>query len=144
MNYNRASSAAAGLAVLFATAVSAAPAQASGGGHDVRTSGSCSNGAGVWKLKGKHDDGRLEVEFEVDTNQVGQVWHVRITDNGDVVVNRDFTTTAPSGSFRRRRPANHAAPTPSAPTPSAATGCAAAWCGSDPDQGRLISWSTDC
>jgi hypothetical protein len=63
----------------------------------------------VWQLKGKADNGRIEIEFEVDTNQVGQVWHVRITDNGDVVVNRNFTTQAPSGSFRAAaRPANRA------------------------------------
>ena len=102
--------AAAGFAVLCAGAVVAAPAQAShGGGDAVRTSGACSNGPGVWKLKGKADNGVIEVEFEVDTNRVGQVWHVRITDNGDVVVNRDVTTKAPSGSFTvHARPTNRA------------------------------------
>ena len=70
-----------------------------GGADAVRTSGHCTNGAGVWALKAKPDDGLLEIEFEVDTNHVGQLWHVRITDNGSVVVNRDVRTKAPSGSF---------------------------------------------
>ena len=50
-----------------------APAVASdGGGGDVRTSGSCS-GRAHWKLKAKPDDGRIEVEGEVDSNRSGQV-----------------------------------------------------------------------
>jgi hypothetical protein len=110
MNYKRAGAAATGLAMACTGLFVATPALASHGGSDaIRTSGQCAHGAGVWKLKGKADDGRIEVEFEVDTNQVGQTWHVRITDNGDVVVNRDFTTVAPSGSFSvQRRPANKA------------------------------------
>ena len=73
----------------------------------IRTPAQCTNGAGVWKLKGKPDDGRLEIEFEVDTNRVGQVWHVRITDNGNVVATRDFTTLAPERVVQvERRPAN--------------------------------------
>jgi hypothetical protein len=100
MKHYTAMAAATGLALLCATAVVAGPAQArSHGGDAVRTSGNCTNGRGVWALKAKPDDGRLEIEFEVDTNQVGQLWHVRITDNRHVVVNRDVRTKAPSGSF---------------------------------------------
>jgi hypothetical protein len=100
MNYKRSTAAAAGLAMFCAGIVSAAPAMASHGGDNaVRNSGSCAHGGGVWKLKAKADDGALEIEFEVDTNRVGQLWHVRITDNRQVVLNRDVRTKAPSGSF---------------------------------------------
>lgn len=75
------------------------PAYAShGGGNAVQNSGSCAGG-GTFKLKAKHDDARIEVEYEVDTNRVGQVWHVRLTDNGRVVFTGTRRTTAPSGSF---------------------------------------------
>jgi hypothetical protein len=100
MNHKRTGAAATGLAMLCAGLFAATPASAShGGGDAVRTSGQCANGAGTWKLKAKQDDSGLEIEFEVDTNQVGQLWHVRITDNGNVVVDRDARTQAPSGSF---------------------------------------------
>jgi hypothetical protein len=100
MNYTPTGAAATGLAMLCAGLFAATPASAShGGGTAVRNSGQCAHGAGVWALKAKQDDTGLEIEFEVDTNQVGQQWHVRITDNGTVLVNRDVRTQAPSGSF---------------------------------------------
>jgi hypothetical protein len=74
----------------------ATPAFASGGGG-VSSSGSCTNG-GHFKLKAKHDDGKIEMEYQVDSDRAGQVWRVRITDNGAVVVSR-HATTARSGSF---------------------------------------------
>jgi hypothetical protein len=81
----------------------AAPAHASGG--DERR-GACSAGA-VWKLKAKHDDGRIEAEFEVDSNRVGQLWRVRLFDNGVRVFRGARRTVAPSGSFSvERRIAN--------------------------------------
>ena len=80
----------------------AGPAAARGGGTAVRSSGSCTGG-GVFELKAKHDDGRIEVEYEVDTNRAGQAWHVRLTDNGVAVFSGTATTTAPSGSFTVRR-----------------------------------------
>ena len=82
--------------------VAATPAFASGGGGGVRSSGACTNG-GHFELKAKHDDGRIEVEYEVDSNRAGQVWAVRITDNGAVVVSRHATTAGPSGSFTIRK-----------------------------------------
>ena len=87
-------------ATIAATTVSlgsAAPALAKGGGHDVRSSHSC--GTGIIKLKAKHDDGRIEVEAEVDTNRNGQVWSVKLVDNGVTAFNGRRTTVAPSGSF---------------------------------------------
>jgi len=98
------SAAAIGAALIATACVStmlAGPAQAShgGGGRTERASGTCVNGAGTWKLKAKADDGLIAIEFEVDTNRVGQRWHVRITDNGATVRDRVATTVAPSGSF---------------------------------------------
>jgi hypothetical protein len=85
-----------GLAVL-----GTAPAQAGDDYRVIRT-GSCS-GAGVWKLKAKADDGRIEVEFEVDTNRNGQVWDVRLRRDGSLVWSGTRTTQPPSGSFTVER-----------------------------------------
>ena len=76
----------------------AAPAHAQGGSAAVERSGGCSAGA-TWKLKAKHDNGRIETEFEVDSNRVGQQWRVRIADNGVLVFRGVRVTQAPSGSF---------------------------------------------
>jgi hypothetical protein len=81
---------------LFAAA---GPAAAShGGGQKVAASGACSQ-RGTYKLTAKHDNARIEVEYEVDTNRVGQSFTVRLTDNGDVIAHRTVKTHAPSGSF---------------------------------------------
>jgi hypothetical protein len=58
-----------------------APAFARGGGGGVQASGSCGGGS-TWKLSAKPDNGRLEVEFEVDQNVVGDTWKVVMKDNG--------------------------------------------------------------
>jgi hypothetical protein len=79
----------------------ATPAFASGGGG-VSASGACTNG-GHFKLKAKHDNGKIEMEYQVDSNRAGQVWAVRITDNGAVVVSRHATTAGPSDSFTIRK-----------------------------------------
>ncbi|HET7475322.1 MAG TPA: hypothetical protein VFJ97_04775 [Dermatophilaceae bacterium] len=95
----------AAITTLTAGLLATAPAAiASGGGADAsasaaaRNSGSCS-GRSMWNLKAKPDNGRIQVEFEVDSNVVGQTWNVKITDNTVVVLQRQATTTAPSGSF---------------------------------------------
>jgi len=84
-----------------------APAAAShGGGNDVRTSGHCS-GSAHWKLKAKPDDGRIEVEGEIDSNRSGQVWHWRIKHNGSTSAHGTKRTAGRSGSFSvERRMAN--------------------------------------
>lgn len=76
------------------------PALASGGGGVIET-GKCS-GSSDWKLKVKKDNGRLEVEYEVDSNQNGQTWSVLITDNGNTVFAGDKVTKGRSGSFEAR------------------------------------------
>ena len=80
---------------LLALAVPSAQAQ---GGGDVRTSGSCSASTD-WKLKAKPDNGRIEVEFELDSNVSGQTWAVTLTDNGARVFAGTRMTAGPSGSF---------------------------------------------
>jgi hypothetical protein len=76
--------------------IAAAPAYAKGGG--VTTNGDCSM-TSTSKLKLSHDDNVIQTEFEVDSNQVGQVWHVVLKDNGTTVFRTTKTTTAPSDSF---------------------------------------------
>jgi hypothetical protein len=78
----------------------AAPAMAKDG--RVTSSGSCSS-AGAWKLKASPEDGRIELEGEVDTNRNGQAWHWVISHNGSQAASGHTTTRAPSGSFEVRR-----------------------------------------
>jgi hypothetical protein len=67
-----------------------------------RVAGSCTGGSTA-KLKVKHDDGRLETEFEVDQNRNGVQWTVRLRREGKLVVKTNATTSAPSGSFSVER-----------------------------------------
>jgi hypothetical protein len=84
---------------VFALASATPAAAAKGGSHgDVRASGSCSAGS-VWEAKVKPDNGRIDVELEIDTHRVGQTWAVGITDNRVRVFSAKRTTTAPSRSF---------------------------------------------
>ena len=92
---------------VLAALVAVAPAEARGGADVVR-SGSCSAHS-TWKLKAGHEDGRIEVEAEVDTPRVGRTWAWRLLHDGREVVRGHRTTTAPSGSFTVRRVVvNHA------------------------------------
>ena len=86
--------------------VSPAIASHGGGGGDVRTSGGCS-GSAHWKLKAKADDGRIEVEGEIDSNVSGQVWSWKLKHNGSVSARGTNKTGGRSGSFEvQRRMAN--------------------------------------
>jgi hypothetical protein len=91
---------------LVAVAVTPAAASAKDGDSDrrpeVRVGGSCTGGT-TSKLKAKHDDGRLEVEFEVDQNRNGVRWTVKVRRNGGLVINTARTTRPPSGSFSLER-----------------------------------------
>lgn len=71
------------------------------GAGDVIRTGACS-GRSDWKLKLKDDNGRIEVEYEVDQNRVGDVWRVRIRHERDLVFAARRMTKAPSGSFTVR------------------------------------------
>ena len=87
---------------LLAVAV-AMPAAALGrDAPGVLRSGTCSGG-GTWKLKGKIDDGLLDVEFEVDQNRSGRRWSVVITRDGTRVFRGVRITRPPSGSFEISR-----------------------------------------
>jgi hypothetical protein len=100
-----------GLAALAVVALAvplglAAPASASGGGGDIRTSGGCS-GSAHWRLKAKPDNGRIEVEGEIDSNRSGQRWDWTFKHNGSVSAKGSTSTAGVSGSFEvRRRMAN--------------------------------------
>ena len=86
------------LVVLFVLAV---PAVASAGDRDVIREGPCS-GRSDWKLKLSPEDGRIEVEFEVDQNVVGDEWRVRIRHDGEIAFRGTRTTRGASGSFELR------------------------------------------
>jgi hypothetical protein len=73
-----------------------------GGGSDVRREGNCSRAAD-WELKVKPDDGRLEVDLEIDANRNRQRWTWRILHDGYVSYHGERMTRAPSGSFSVER-----------------------------------------
>ena len=74
---------------------------ASAGQNDVISEGSCAD-ASDWKLKVSPEDGRLEVEFEVDQNVSGDRWRVRIRHDGDLAFRGTRMTHGASGSFTVR------------------------------------------
>jgi hypothetical protein len=86
---------------LVALIVLAAPVVASAGDRDVIREGPCS-GRSDWKLKLSPEDGRIEVEFEVDQNVVGDEWRVRIRHDGELAFRGTRTTRGASGSFELR------------------------------------------
>lgn len=114
-----AAAAIAGLALVGT--VGALPASAKSG--DVRVNGTCNFGA-TTKLKLGLRDGGIEAEVETDSNRNGQLWSVRMRQNGALVYNGSARTVAPSGSFSvERRLANRAGTdTITAATRNAATG----------------------
>jgi len=65
---------------------------------DVRVAGRCSQ-ASASKLKLSPENGRIEVEFEVDQNRNGVRWNVVIAQNGKQRARTTRVTRAPSGSF---------------------------------------------
>jgi hypothetical protein len=69
---------------------------------DVIKRGACS-GSSDWKLKLSPENGKIQVEFEVDSNKVGQTWQVRLTQNGTKIFGGSRVTQAPSGSFTVRK-----------------------------------------
>lgn len=77
-----------------------APAHA--GDDDVIRRGQCS-GSATWKLKASPENGRIEVEAEIDTNRNGQLWRWRLLHNGSLTASGIRYTQPPSGSFEVRR-----------------------------------------
>lgn len=98
------------LTVGTGVAATAGSASAQGGGGGVQRVGSCPQGT-HWQLKAKGEDGRIEVELEIDSNQSGQSWTWRLLHNGDVSSHGTSVTRSPSGSFEVRRTMVNAAGT---------------------------------
>jgi hypothetical protein len=68
---------------------------------EVRTSGSCSEGAD-WEMRARWDDDhRIEVRGEVDHTRSGQTWRWKIKHNGSVSAQGRAVTR--SGDFKVRR-----------------------------------------
>jgi hypothetical protein len=69
---------------------------------DVLVRGTCT-GATTSKLKLSEEDGRIEVEFEVDQNRNGVRWTVTLSRPTALLVRTTRITRGPSGSFELRR-----------------------------------------
>ena len=85
----------------LATALVAIPATSAKDG-DVLVRGTCT-GATTSKLKLSEEDGRIEVEFEVDQNRNGVRWTVTLRRPTALLVRTTRVTRGPSGSFELRR-----------------------------------------
>ena len=68
----------------------------------MRVRGVCTQSSTA-KLKLSRENGRIEVEFEVDQNRNGIPWKVTLRRNGSLVASATAITRAPSGSFSLRR-----------------------------------------
>jgi hypothetical protein len=95
-----------GAALMAAVVIPAAALPAVAGDNDVRRSGGCSK-ASTWKLKLSPENGRLEVEYEVDQNVSGDAWRVVLRHDGDRIFRGRRTTAGRSGSFEVRRVVNN-------------------------------------
>lgn len=73
-----------------------------GGGGGVRVNGTCTRSSTA-KLKLSTENGRIEVEWEVDQNRSGVAWAWRLARGGRTLVSGTATTRRPSGSFTVRR-----------------------------------------
>ena len=94
------------VAVAAPAATLATAGTAHAGDGDVVRRGSCT-GSTDWKLKAKPDDGRFEVEGEVDSNRNGQTWRWRFVPQRQRLRPRHRHHPRPSGSFEvTRRMAN--------------------------------------
>lgn len=90
------------LAFALVASVAFIPSATASDDDEIREPGTCTDSSSS-KIKVKPDDGRIEVEFEVDQNQTGDVWKVKIKDNGSNVFKGTATTRGPSGSFEIER-----------------------------------------
>jgi hypothetical protein len=84
----------------LAVALAAAPAGIAKDG-DIRVRGTCTK-ASTSKLKLSEEDGRIEVEFEVDQNRNGVRWNVVLLQNGKRIARMTRVTRGRSGSFEAR------------------------------------------
>lgn len=93
-----AAAAAAAAAVGLVLPVLAAGAARAHDDDRVERDGRCSNGA-RWEIKAKPDDGRIEVEAEIDSGRAGQSWMWVLKHNGSVSARGTSRTRGSSGSF---------------------------------------------
>ena len=91
----------AAVAAVVGLGLAATPAGVAKDG-DVLVRGTCTNST-TSKLKLSRENGRVEVEFEVDQNRNGVTWRIVLTRNGTHVFSGARTTRPPSGSFEARR-----------------------------------------
>ena len=91
----------AGIATTAAIVTTTAPAALANDDDRVRR-GNCT-GSTDWKVKVSPEDGRLEVEGEVDSNRRGQTWRWRLVHNGSTSATGTRVTRGASGSFEVRR-----------------------------------------
>ena len=87
------------VAAALGAAVLAGSAAAKDG--DVERAGACTRASSV-KMKLSDEDGRIEVEVEVDQNRNGVRWTVALYRNGAFAGRRVRVTRGPSGSFEAR------------------------------------------
>ena len=87
---------------ISAAALAVAPLASAKGGDPVQARGACTHSSTA-KLKLNHEDGGIEVEFQVDQNRNGVPWKVTLRRNGSLVASTTKTTRAPSGSFSLHR-----------------------------------------
>jgi hypothetical protein len=90
-----------GLAGILSASLIAGASPAFANDEDVIKEGRCS-ATSTWKLKISPEDAGLELEFEVDSNIVGQTWRYQMAYNGSLISSGTAVTTAPSGSFEIR------------------------------------------
>jgi hypothetical protein len=88
-------------AVAIAAATAFVPAAPAKNGNP-KARGTCT-ASSTSKLKVKIENGRIEVEFEVDQNRNGIPWKVTLRRNGTSLASITARTRAPSGSFTVRR-----------------------------------------
>jgi hypothetical protein len=93
--------------LVAAVALLAAPTATAKDG-DIRRVGTCTKSS-TSKIKLSEENGRIEVEFEVDQNRNGVRWNVRIAKNGTRIAKMTRVTKGPSGSFEARIVARNSA-----------------------------------
>ena len=86
-----------------AAALAVAPLASAKGGDPASGSAATAPRNSTAKLKLSHEDGGIEVEFQVDQNRNGVPWKVTLRRNGALVASTTKTTHAPSGSFSLHR-----------------------------------------
>ena len=75
---------------------------------DVIKEGNCSGGTD-WKLKLSEENGKIEVQYEIDQNKAGEKWRVTLKHDGERFYRAVKETKGPSGSFEVRQvEPNHA------------------------------------